>query len=208
MIGSVEGHDPILKERRFGLTNSEDNHGEDVKEVYYYLDATPTHSYLRMLYKYPQRPFPYEWLVEENRSRDQNQPEFELVDTNAFDENRYFDVFVDYAKASPDDILMQITICNRGPEDAEIHVLPQIWFQNTWSWGYDSTKPVLRATAPGVIQIDHVTLGQYRLYSDGGQNFCLAKTRRTPNACMGIRTEPSLRRTRFTERLLKDKRMR
>ncbi|MFL6416469.1 MAG: MGH1-like glycoside hydrolase domain-containing protein, partial [Bryobacteraceae bacterium] len=161
------GRDPILKERLFGLTNSEGNHGEDVKEVYYYLDATPTHSYLRMLYKYPQRPFPYAWLAEENRRRDKNQPEFELIETDAFDENRYFDVFVEYAKASADDILMQITICNRGPEPAEIHVLPQTWFRNTWSWGYDGTKPVLQAIAPGEISIEHPTLGQYRFYADG-----------------------------------------
>jgi hypothetical protein len=161
------GRDPILKERLFGLTNSEGNHGEDVKEVYYYLDATPTHSYLRMLYKYPQRPFPYEWLAQENRRRDKNQPEFELIETDAFEDNRYFDVFVEYVKASADDILMQITICNRGPEAAEIHVLPQIWFRNTWSWGYDGTKPALKAIAPGEISIEHPTLGPYRFYVDG-----------------------------------------
>jgi len=125
------GRDPILKERIFGLTNSEGNHGEDVKELYYYLDATPTHSYLKMLYKYPQREFPYSWLAEENRRRGGYDPEFELLDTGVFDDNRYWDVFVEYGKASPHDILMQITVANRGPEAAEIHVLPQLFFRNT-----------------------------------------------------------------------------
>src|SRR6201993_263051 len=129
------GRDPILKERLFGLTNGEGNHGEDVKELYYYLDATPTHSYLKMLYKYPQGEYPYGLLVEENRRRGIGQPEFELVDTGLFADNRYFDVFVEYAKAAPDDILIRITIANRGPEAARIDVLPTLWFRNTWSWG-------------------------------------------------------------------------
>src|SRR5262252_4297413 len=129
------GKDPILKERLFGLTNREGNHGEDVKELYYYLDATPTHSYLKMLYKYPQDEFPYLRLVEENRRRNEQQPEFEILDTAIFDDDRYFDVFVEYAKASPADLLMQITIHNRGPHAATIHVMPQLWFRNTWSWG-------------------------------------------------------------------------
>ena len=128
------GKDPILKERLFGLTNGEGNHSEDVKELYYYLDATPTHSYLKYLYKYPQREFPYNWLVEENRRRGKDQPEFELIDTGVFDDDRYFDVFVEYAKAGPEDILMLVTAHNRGPEAATIHVLPQLWFRNIWSW--------------------------------------------------------------------------
>ena len=161
------GRDPILKERLFGLTNGEGNHGEDVKEVYYYLDATPTHSYLKMLYKYPQRPFPYTWLIEENRRRDRSQPEFELIDTDAFDENRYFDVFVEYAKATPEDIMMRITICNRGPEEAKIVALPQIWFRNSWSWGGGGAKPELRAVADGSVGISHETLGEYRFYAGG-----------------------------------------
>ena len=161
------GRDPILKERLFGLTNSEGNHGEDVKEAYYHLDATPTHSYLKMLYKYPQRAFPYTWLVEENRQRYKSQPEFELIDTDAFFEDRYFDVFVEYAKAAPEDILMQVTVCNRGPEPADIDVLPQVWFRNTWSWGYGDAKPELRRLADGQIGITHQTLGEYRLYADG-----------------------------------------
>src|SRR5580692_1630113 len=141
------GHDPILKERLFGLTNNEANHGEDVKELYYYLDATPTHSYLKMLYKYPQRAFPYAQLVEENRARTGHDPECELIDTHVFDEDRYFDVFVEYAKAAPEDIVMQVTVCNRGPEEALIHVLPQLWFRNTWSWGHTNDKPELTATS-------------------------------------------------------------
>src|SRR6266540_2364506 len=126
------GKDPILKERLFGLTNSEANHGEDVKELYYYLDATPTHSYLKMLYKYPQREFPYDWLVEENHRRGKDAPEFELLDTGVFDDDRYFDVFVEYAKAGPDDLLMLVTVHNRGPEQAVLHVLPQVLFRNAW----------------------------------------------------------------------------
>src|SRR5216684_7100335 len=139
------GKDPILKERIFGLTNSEGNHGEDAKELYYYLDATPTHSYLKLLYKYPQREFPYGWLVEENRRRGKDQPEFELLDTGIFDDDRYFDVFVEYAKVGPEDLLMLVTVHNRGPEQATIHVLPQLWFRNTWSWKPDSKKPELFA---------------------------------------------------------------
>ncbi len=131
------GRDPILKERLFGLTNSEGNHGEDVKELYYYLDATPSHSYLKMLYKYPQDEFPYAQLVEENRRRGKDAPEFELMDSGVFDDDRYFDVFVEYAKADVNDILMRITAYNRGAEDAPLHILPQLWFRNTWTWGHD-----------------------------------------------------------------------
>ena len=128
------GKDPILKERLFGLTNSESNHGEDVKEYYFYLDSTPTHSYMKYLYKYPQAAFPYANLVETSRGRSRNEFEYELLDTGVFDQDRYFDVFVEYAKESPEDILIQITIHNRGPEAAELHVLPTLWFRNQWSW--------------------------------------------------------------------------
>jgi len=124
--------DPILKERLFGLTGPEGNHGEDVKELYYYLDSTPTHSYLKALYKYPQAAYPYGRLVEENRRRGKDEAEFELVDAGVFDDSRYFDVFVEYAKAAPEDILIRVTIANRGPETASIHVLPSLWFRNTW----------------------------------------------------------------------------
>src|SRR3989475_7026056 len=132
------GRDPILKERLFGLTNGEGNHGEDVKELYYYLDATPTHSYLKMLYKYPQREFPYAQLVQANAHGDRTRPEFELLDTGIFDDDRYFDVFVEYAKVSADELLARITVHNRGHDDASIHLLPQLWFRNTWSWKADA----------------------------------------------------------------------
>jgi hypothetical protein len=135
------GRDPILKERMFGLTGNEGNHGEDVKEYYFYLDATPTYSYMRMLYKYPQREFPYAQLVEENRRRGREQPEFELLDTGIFAENRYFDIYAEYAKADVEDILIKITAVNRGPEAASLHLLPSFWFRNTWSWGRDLRRP-------------------------------------------------------------------
>jgi hypothetical protein len=161
------GRDPILKERLFGLTNGEGNHGEDVKELYYYLDATPTHSYLKMLYKYPQRPLPYGWLVEENRRRGKDQPEFELLDTGVFDDDRYFDVFVEYAKAGPDGLLMRVTAHNRGPEAAELHLLPQAWFRNTWSWKPVEAKPTIRRAGPSRLALSHPTLGDYDLHLDG-----------------------------------------
>jgi hypothetical protein len=129
------GRDPILKERMFGLTNSEGNHGEDVKEYYFYLDSTPTHAYMKYLYKYPQTAYPYADLVETNRRRSRLDFEYELLDTGVFDLDRYFDVFVKYAKAAPEDILIQITVCNRGPEPTALHVLPTLWFRNIWSWG-------------------------------------------------------------------------
>ncbi len=160
------GKDPILKERLFGLTNTEGNHGEDVKEMYYYLDATPTHSYLKMLYKYPQSPFPYADLVEENRRRGKHEPEYELIDTGAFAGNRYFDVFVEYAKAGPDDLLIRITAHNRGDEPAEIHLLPQLWFRNTWSWGYKNTKPNLAIDNENAVVARHEDLPEYHLYAD------------------------------------------
>ncbi len=157
------GKDPILKERLFGLTNGEGNHGEDVKEYYYYLDAAPDHSYLKMLYKYPQAPYPYEQLVSGNRSRGLEDNEFELIDTGVFDENRYWDVFVEYFKAASDDILVQITIHNRGPEPAELHLLPQLWFRNSWSWGSSMTKPEISARG-SILAAEHPELGSYYLY--------------------------------------------
>src|SRR5512139_98197 len=159
------GQDPILKERFFGLTGLEGNHGEDVKEYYFYLDSTPTHSYMKMLYKYPQRRYPYGELIDESRRRGRAAPEFELLDTGIFDEQRYFDVFIEYAKAAPDDVLIQITIANRGPEAADIHVLPQLWFRNTWSWGDASLpKPQLRAINGAAINAQHQQLGERWLY--------------------------------------------
>ncbi|HXE90912.1 MAG TPA: hypothetical protein VNK82_08125 [Terriglobales bacterium] len=163
--------DPILKERMFGLTGNEGNHGEDVKELYFYLDSTPTHSYMKALYKYPQAEFPYANLVEENRRRDRSQPEYELLDTGVFRENRYFDVFTEYAKGGPDDILIRITVANRGPEAAKIHVLPTIWFRNTWSWGTGEPRPQLRRDAKrapaAVIELNHSKYGEWRLYCEG-----------------------------------------
>ncbi|GGF21307.1 MGH1-like glycoside hydrolase domain-containing protein [Hymenobacter cavernae] len=160
------GQDRILKERLFGLTNNQGNHGEDVKECYYYLDSTPTHSYMKMLYKYPQREFPYVQVRDENLRRTRQEPEFELMDTGIFDDGRYFDVFIEYAKAGPEDILIKITTHNRGPEEAAVHVLPQLWFRNTWAWGYDSYRPQLSAPMPGMVQIDERELGRYHLYCD------------------------------------------
>jgi hypothetical protein len=159
-------HDPILKERLFGLTNGEGNHGEDVKELYYYLDATPTHSYLKMLYKYPQSEYPYSLLVAENRRRGIGQPEYELLNTGVFDEERYFDVFVEYAQAAPDDILMQVTVFNRGPHAAPLHVLPQLWFRNTWSWKSGSARPSIRMGAHRTLETTHTELGTYYLHAN------------------------------------------
>src|SRR5438477_7169491 len=161
------GRDPILKERLFGLTNGEGNHGEDVKELYYYLDATPTHSYLKMLYKYPQAEFPYAQLVDENRRRTKADPEFELLDTGIFDENRYFDLFVEYAKAGPSDILIEITAHNRGSETAELHLLPQLFFRNTWSWKFDAERPAISPTSDSALEAVHTELGTYRLDYEG-----------------------------------------
>jgi len=164
------GADPMLKERLFGLTNAEGNHGEDVKECYFYLDATPTSSYLKMLYKYPQAPFPYEELVAVNGMRDRTQPEYELLDTGIFDDHRYFDIVVEYAKAGPDDVLMRVTAHNRGPDDAELHVLPTLWFRHTWSWAGGDERPVIQATdeltAVTAVRADHHELGTRWLYAD------------------------------------------
>jgi hypothetical protein len=159
--------DPILKERLFGLTNSEANHGEDVKEYYFYLDSTPTHSYMKYLYKYPQREYPYRDLIETNRRRSREEFEYELLDTGVFDDDRYFDVFVEYAKEGPEDVLIQITVHNRGPEAARLRILPTLWFRNTWSWGEDDRKPSLREAGPGAIQVSHHELGEYWLHCDG-----------------------------------------
>ncbi|MEZ5294473.1 MAG: hypothetical protein R2745_25560 [Vicinamibacterales bacterium] len=160
------GRDPILKERLFGLTGSEGNHGEDVKEYYYYLDSTPTHSYMRALYKYPQAEFPYLQLVEENRRRGKDAPEFELADTGVFDGGRYFDVEIEYAKADADDILVRVTVANRGPDDASLRVLPTIWFRNTWDWQEGVVRPALRQVAPGVIQLTEPSYGERWLYCE------------------------------------------
>jgi hypothetical protein len=161
-------HDPIIKERLFGLTNSEGNHGEDVKEYYFYLDSTPTHSYMKYLYKYPQREFPYHDLRETNQHRTRDEFEYELIDTGAFEEDKYFDVFLEYAKAGPDDILVRITAYNRGPESARLHLLPTLWFRNTWSWKAGAAKPQL-SEEKGTICASHPELGTYNLFCEGAQ---------------------------------------
>jgi hypothetical protein len=164
------GKDPILKERLFGLSNSEGNHGEDVKEYYFYLDSTPTHSYMKYLYKYPQAAYPYSDLIETNRNRGRGGPEYELLDTGVFDDDRYFDVFVEYAKASPEDILIQITVHNRGSEPATLQLLPTLWFRNDWAWGDDVAHPTLRQLAQdrtgGIVALSHRDLGERFLYAE------------------------------------------
>ena len=166
--------DPILKERLFGLTNDEGNHGEDVKELYYYIDGTPTHSYMRMLYKYPQREFPYRALAEENCRRTAKDPEFELVDTGIFDDERYFDVEIEYAKGGIDDILLQLTVYNRGPDAAPLRLIPQLWARNIWSWNPGAARPLLRADGNNAIDIAHPNLPPLRLVCDGAPEllFC------------------------------------
>ena len=165
------GKDPILKERIYGLTNSEANHGEDVKEYYFYLDSTPTHSYMKYLYKYPQNEYPYLNLIETNRHRGRLDPEYELLDTGIFNEDRYFDVFVEYAKAAPTDILIQISVSNRGPEMAALHVLPTLWFRNIWNWWPDEPKPSLMDASArnggSAIAATNAVLGDYFLHCEG-----------------------------------------
>ena len=161
------GRDPILKERMFGLTNSESNHGEDVKEYYFYLDSTPTHSYMKYLYKYPQGEFPYRDLVDTSRGRSREEFEYELLDTGIFDDDRYFDVFVEYAKRDPEDTLVRISVHNRGPETAQINVLPTLWFRNTWTWDEGEQKPVLAQIDGESIHASHPTLGEYTLQCEG-----------------------------------------
>ena len=177
------GRDPILKERLFGLTNSEGNHGEDVKECYFYLDSTPTHSYMKYLYKYPQQEFPYRNLAETNRHRSRQEMEYELLDTGVFDGDRYFDVFVEYAKADPEDILVRITVHNRGPETAELHLLPTLWFRNTWSWDGNAPKPTLRQVGERAVLASHERLGGRTLSCEGNPELLLRKTNPTPPAC-------------------------
>ena len=185
------GVDPILKERMFGLSNGEGNHGEDVKEYWFYLDSTPTHSYLKCQYKYPQRAFPYLDLVTTNGRRSKQDLEYELLDTGVFDEDRYFDVIVEYAKAAPDDILMLVTAHNRGPDPAPLHLLPTVWFRNTWSWGDDARKPVIAAVSDGLARADHHELGEWLLSVDGiGAAAVLRERDQQPAAVRRINTSP------------------
>ena len=191
------GKDPILKERLFGLTNSEGNHGEDVKEYYYYLDSTPTHSYMKYLYKYPQAAYPYEDLVQTNRRRGRHQPEYELVDTKVFDQDRYFDVEVEYAKESPEDILVLIRVCNRGPEAAEIYLLPTLWFRNRWSWGREKPRPTLEAIddRSGVVRASEESLGERYLHCDGPATLLFTENETNAMRLFGA----TFNRTRFVK---------
>ncbi|MGV9002795.1 MGH1-like glycoside hydrolase domain-containing protein [Flavobacterium sp.] len=179
--------DPIIKERLFGLTSSEGNHGEDVKELYYYLDNTPTHSYQKMLYKYPQSAFPYETLLHENKKRTKLDPEFELIDTGIFNEDNYFDIFIEYAKNAPDDILIKITICNRSKKDVSLNVLPQIWFRNTWDWGYDDYKPRLFSDKKNEINIDHKDLGEMILHFENNKELLFCENETNSELFYGIK---------------------
>lgn len=170
-LGLWNGKDAILKERLFGLTNTQGNHGEDVKELYYYLDNTPTHSYMKMLYKYTQAAYPYSWLVDENARRTRLQPEFELLDTGLFDQNQYFDVFMEYVKNTEDDFLIKYTIYNRGNQNAELHVLPQLWFRNTWSWNPGSAIPKITHQDKNTLMLQNEKLGSYYCHVDGDAEF-------------------------------------
>jgi hypothetical protein len=197
------GKDPILKERLFGLTNSEGNHGEDVKEYYFYLDSTPTHSYMKYLYKYPQAAYPYADLVDTKRGRSRNEMEYELLDTGVFNEDKYFDVFMEYAKAAPEDFLIQITVANRGPQAAQLHVLPTLWFRNDWaSWvARPSEKPMLKQiegpAGTGAIAAAHSMLGEYFLYCEGEAPLLRTKPT-TPGSVSTTRTRARTSRTALT----------
>lgn len=179
------GRDPILKERLYGLANEEGNHGEDVKELYYHLDATPSHSYLKFLYKYPQAAFPYQRLIDESKKRGRHDAEFEVIDTGVFDEDRYFDIEVEYAKATPTDLLMRITAHNRGPEPAELHVLPHVWFRNTWNWTAGAERPIVVWTAPGQVRVEHPDLPPYHFHLDGGPEFLFCENETNAPALFG-----------------------
>ncbi|GET41680.1 MGH1-like glycoside hydrolase domain-containing protein [Microseira wollei] len=186
-IALWNGCDSILKERLFGLSGPEGNHGEDVKEYYFYLDNTPSHAYMKYLYKYPQKAFPYTQLVQENQRRGYRDPEFELVDTGIFDNNEYFDVFVEYAKASDEDILIQIAIVNQAAETKNLHILPTLWFRNTWSWEENSKKPILRKSQSNVIDAFHPTLGQRCLYCENAKTLLFTENETNYERLFGIK---------------------
>jgi hypothetical protein len=182
--------DPILKERLFGLSNAEGNHGEDVKEYYFYLDSTPTHSYMKYLYKYPHAAFPYRDLVQTNRGRNRQEMEYELLETGVFNDDRYFDVFVEYAKAAPDDLLIRVTACNRGPEEAPLHVLPHLWFRNSWAPGDSPVKPLLRQMdgrgGQTAIAAEHPELGAYTLHCEGAEELLFTENETNAERIFGI----------------------
>jgi hypothetical protein len=198
--------DPILKERLFGLTGPQGNHGEDVKEYYFYLDATPTHAYLRGLYKYPQREYPYPQLVEENGRRGRRDPEFELVDTGVFEEDRYFDVVAEYAKATPDDVLARITVTNRGPDPAPLHLLPTLWCRNTWAWEPGAARPRLRRdpeSREACILVEHPDLGgAYRLHAAGAPALLFTENETNRRRLYGVENESPFVKDAFHEHVV------
>jgi len=195
-LGLWNEADPILKERLFGLTNSEGNHGEDVKEYYFFLDNTPTHSYMKALYKYPQRAYPYEDLLETNRNRGKQEPEYELIDTCVFSEDRYFDVMMEYAKVDPLDILIRVSVTNHGPEAAPIHVLPTLWYRNTWAWGYDDRRPQLTAVTSEkakaakdevrLVHAQHPDIGEAWLTCQGAPEFLFTENETNDERLWGV----------------------
>ena len=208
------GRDPILKERLFGLTGSEGNHGEDVKEYYYYLDNTPTHSYMKYLYKYPQAEYPYQHLLEENRRRTKLEAEYELVDTGIFDQGRYFDVVAEYAKLNAEDLLLRISVTNRGPEAAPVHVLPTLWFRNTWSWGRDDRRPriaqgeSLRNQGPQVSTLltRHRELGEYILYCSDADELLFTENETNRDRLYGVTSPTPFVKDAFHEYVVNDRR--
>ena len=200
------GRDPILKERLFGLTNSEGNHGEDVKEYYFYIDSTPTHSYMKYLYKYPQQEYPYRELVEKNRKRSREELEYELLDTGVFDQDRYFDVFVDYAKADPEDLLIRISVYNRGPEEATLDVLPTLWFRNTWSWDKSASRPSLQQVQEGVVLASHPELGDRTLHCEGQPELLFTENDSNASRLWGRQNESAYVKDAFHEYLVSGKR--
>jgi len=199
------GKDPILKERLFGLTNSEGNHGEDVKEYYFYVDSTPTHSYMKYLYKYPQREFPYRDLVETNRRRSREELEYELLDTGIFDDDRYFDVFVEYAKESPEDLAIRISVHNRGPEAADLYVVPTLWFRNTWSWKDGTTKPKLGQLNGARIVASHAELGDRTLHCDGNPELIFTENESNASRLWGQPNQSPYVKDAFHEYLVSGK---
>jgi hypothetical protein len=205
-IALWNGRDPILKERLFGLTNSEGNHGEDVKEYYFYIDSTPTHSYMKYLYKYPQQEFPYRDLLESNRSRSREEFEYELLDTGVFDADRYFDVFVEYAKAEPEDLLIKVSVHNRGPEPAELGVVPTLWFRNTWSWDKGTTKPVLRQVGDGTILASHTGLGDRTLRCEGNPELLFTENESNASRLWGQPNPSPFVKDAFHEYIISGKR--
>src|SRR6266566_2252086 len=208
-IALWNGKDPILKERLFGLTGNEGNHAEDVKEYYFYLDSTPTHAYMKYLYKYSQKEYPYAWLVEENRRRGRGAPEFELLDTGIFAGNHYFDIFVEYAKADVEDILVRIKVFNRGPESAELHLLPSLWFRNTWSWGRDLRRPSAKraASVPGCacVELEHFQYGKRWLLCAGAPELLFTENETNRQRVLGTPNRTPYVKDAFHEFVIRDR---